>query len=68
MDELLSIKKEVKKIRKIMFFNKVTIFIIVILVALGVQMGIKFLQPVFEDYARVFNSTLEIINNIPYKN
>jgi pheromone shutdown protein TraB len=65
MDELLNIKKEVKKIRKIMFFNKVIIFIIVILVALGVQIGIKFLQPVFEDYTNVFNSTLEVINNIP---
>ena len=65
MDELLNIKKEVKRIRKIMFFNKLIIFIILILIALGVQMGIKFLQPLFEDYAKSFNSTLEIINNIP---
>jgi len=64
MEEILKVKKEVKKIRKIMIFNKVIIFIIVILIALGVQIGIKFLEPVFEDYARSFNSTMEAINNI----
>ncbi len=66
MKEILEVKKEVKKIRKIMLFNKVIIFLIVILIALGVQIGIKFLQPVFEDYARSFNSTMEAINNISY--
>lgn len=49
-----------------MFFNKVIIFIIVILIALGVQIGIKFLEPIFADYARSFNSTMEAINNISY--
>ncbi|NCC70121.1 hypothetical protein EOM09_00870 [bacterium] len=66
MKEILEIKKEVKKIRKIMFFNKVIIFVIVILIALGVRIGIEFLQPIFEDYARSFNSTIEVLNNIPY--
>ncbi len=64
MEEILAVKKEVKKIRRIMFFNKIAIFIIVILVALGINIGIKFLEPVFEDYTRIFNSTMEAINNI----
>lgn len=65
MEEILAVKKEVKKIRKIMLFNKIVIFVIVILVVLGINIGIKFLEPVFEDYARIFNSTIEAINNIP---
>ncbi|MCF7795608.1 hypothetical protein K9M42_00765 [Patescibacteria group bacterium] len=64
MSEILKVKKEVKKIRKLMILNKVIIFVIVIIIALGIQIGIKFLQPVFEDYTRSFNSTMEAINGI----
>ena len=62
--ELFLIKKQVKKIRNIMLFNKITIFIIVILIALGIKIGIQLLQPVFEDYSRSFNSTMEFLSDI----